>query len=117
MDDIDRRHADDERRTKLRDAVKARLAGIETAILSALTDIEKIQQDMRIDMRDGHTSLYLENEQLMMKVMEHRDRLVAEHAVLEGLLDRYATRLRANIAIAIALGSIILAVINFIRQP
>ncbi|MBZ4373217.1 hypothetical protein [Corallococcus sp. AS-1-6] len=106
MDEIDRLHADDERRTKLRDAVKARLAGVEIGILSTLAEIEQIQQDMRSDLKDGRSSLYLENEQLMKRMMEHRDRLIAEHAVLEGLLDRPVARWVPRVALGVGLVSL-----------
>lgn len=104
---------DKERVKAMRAAVSERLAEVEKQIPQAIDDVRNLLAQKHSVENAG--KVFQESQKLESKT-KTRDALVAEHAVLEGLLDRYATRLRANVALAIAAGSIILAVINFIRQ-
>ncbi|CAM3462839.1 hypothetical protein G4177_06245 [Corallococcus sp. ZKHCc1 1396] len=113
MDEIDRMHAEDDRRAKLRAAVKARLAEIEAELPGVIREVSTLQNINRVWGDHGLTGSSLTELDSRIK---RRDTLIAEHSVLEGLLERHPTRLRANAALFFAAVSFVVAAINFIKQ-
>ncbi|NNC01901.1 hypothetical protein HJC10_03405 [Corallococcus exiguus] len=104
MDDIDKLHANEERRATLRAAVKARLAEIEAELPALIKEVSSLQ---------AHERYYEEIEQSsnswdeMRRKTALRDALVAEHTVLEGLLDRPVARWVPRVALGVGVVSLL----------
>lgn len=103
MDEIDKLHAAEERRAKLRDAVRARLAEIEVELPVLIQDVSRLRRDKEEWEDKGFSNADWNDIQWKT---ERRDALVAEHAVLEGLLDRPVARWVPRLALGVGLVSL-----------
>ncbi|RKH66975.1 hypothetical protein D7X96_20335 [Corallococcus interemptor] len=104
MDEVDKLHADEERRAKLRSVVGARLEEIEALIPKIITAADEMDLSDRLAEEDVFA--YNDNVKEFRRLRALTNDLIAEHAVLEGLLDRPVARWVPRTALIVACASL-----------